>query len=324
MPHCLITGGAGFIGSHLAKHLLDSGAKVTIIDDLSTGSMRNIVELKTNSNFEYVIDDCQNRNIMGELIDQADEIYHLAAAVGVKLIVADAAKTIDLNYSLTKIVLDMALKKKKPLLFTSTSEVYGKSTELPYKEEGDLLLGSSKKWRWAYACSKLLDEFMLLSAFRNHDLPAVIVRLFNTVGPKQTGRYGMVIPTFVNQAITNSSITVYGTGKQSRCFCHVNDIVPVFPKLLRNDRAYGNIFNVGNDFEISIIDLANKIKAQLDSESLIEFISYEKAYNKGFEDMNRRIPCLSKIAELLQFKTTYSLDDIIKDVYEDIKKMQSE
>ncbi len=318
MKKCLITGGAGFIGSHLAEYLLESGNKVQIIDDLSTGSMKNIEHLKPDPNFSYVIDDCQNKNLMAELVDEADEIYHLAAAVGVKLIVQDTAKTIHLNYSLTEIVLEMASKKQKPVLFTSTSEVYGKSECVPYKEDGDLLFGSSTKWRWAYACSKLLDEFMVLSANRYKKIPVVIARLFNTVGPRQTGQYGMVIPNFVKQALNNEPITVYGDGKQSRCFSHVLNVVPVLPKLLNNPKAFGNVYNIGSNREITILKLAELVKTHLHSKSEIVFISYDKAYNSGFEDMQRRVPCLDKIKTIMHFEPDKTLEQIISDVAEHI------
>ncbi len=318
MKKCLITGGAGFIGSHLAEYLIEAGNKVRIIDDLSTGSMKNIEHLKQDPSFSYVIDDCQNKNLMAELVDEAEEIYHLAAAVGVKLIVQDTAKTIHLNYSLTEIVLEMASKKQKPVLFTSTSEVYGKSECIPYKEDGDLLFGSSTKWRWAYACSKLLDEFMVLSAHRYKNIPVVIARLFNTVGPRQTGQYGMVIPNFVKQALNNEPITVYGDGKQSRCFCHVLNVVPIFQKLLNNPKAFGNVYNIGSNKEITILKLAELVKTYLNSKSEIVFISYDKAYNSGFEDMQRRVPCLDKIRNIMHFDSDKSLEQVISDVAEHI------
>ncbi|MBN2143892.1 MAG: GDP-mannose 4,6-dehydratase [Candidatus Aureabacteria bacterium] len=318
LKHCLITGGAGFIGSHLAQYLLNEGNHVQIIDDLSTGSMKNILPFKDNPGFSYTIDSCQNKNLMAELVDRCDEIYHLAAAVGVKLIVEDPARTIHLNYTLTEIVLEMAAKKGKPVLFTSTSEVYGKSEEVPYQEDGDLLLGSSIRWRWAYACSKLLDEFMLLAAYKTRSVPVVIVRLFNTVGPCQTGRYGMVIPNFVSRALQHLPVQVYGDGKQTRCFCHVKNVVPVLPELIRNPLAYGQIFNVGSDREISILELARLVKKQLNSRSEIQFVPYEEAYNKGFEDMKRRIPCLNKIKSILNFNPDLLLEKIISDVAEDI------
>jgi UDP-glucose 4-epimerase len=320
LKHCLITGGAGFIGGHLAECLLGQGNEVQIIDDLSTGSMQNILHLKDNPRFSYIIDSCQNKNLMAELVDECDEIYHLAAAVGVKLIVDDPARTIHLNYTLTEIVLEMASKKGKPVLFTSTSEVYGKSEELPYQEEGDLLLGSSTRWRWAYACSKLLDEFMLLAAYKTKAVPVVIVRLFNTVGPRQTGRYGMVIPNFVSQAVQNLPIEVYGDGEQTRCFCHVKNVVPVLTQLIRNPLVYGQIINIGSDREISILELAQQVKKQLKSNSEIRFIPYDEAYNKGFEDMKRRVPCLKKIKSILNFNPDLNLEKIISDVAEEFLK----
>jgi UDP-glucose 4-epimerase len=324
MKHALITGGAGFIGSHLSEHLLSLDYKVKIIDDLSTGSMRNLQTVKNHPNFSYVIDSCDNKTLMAELVDEADEIYHLAAAVGVQLIVRDPAKTIHLNYTLTEIVLEMASKKKKPLLFTSTSEVYGKSENLPYREDGDLLLGSSTRWRWAYACSKLLDEFMVLAAHKNQGIPVVILRLFNTVGPRQTGQYGMVIPNFVKRALKNEPISVFGDGLQSRCFCHVKNVVPVFSKLLNDSNAHGQIFNVGSDSEISIGNLAHLVKQQFQAASSIHYVPYEKAYNKGFEDMRRRIPCLEKLRQHLPFQPDLNLETILKDVAEDMLKQEKE
>jgi UDP-glucose 4-epimerase len=286
--------------------------------------MRNLQSVKNHPNFSYVIDTCHNKTLMAELVDEADEIYHLAAAVGVQLIVRDSAKTIHLNYTLTEIVLEMASKKKKPLLFTSTSEVYGKSDTLPYREDGDLLLGSPTRWRWAYACSKLLDEFMVLAAHNTQGIPVVILRLFNTVGPRQTGQYGMVIPNFVKQALKNKPISVFGDGLQSRCFCHVKNVVPVFPKLLNDPTAHGQIFNVGCDSEITILDLANIVKRQFNSASPIQFVPYEEAYNKGFEDMRRRVPCLEKVRKHLPFQPNLNLETILKDVAKDILKQEKE
>lgn len=319
VKRCLITGGAGFIGSHLSEYLLNEGHAVTIIDDLSTGSMKNIQHLKNHPHFKYHIDTCENKNLMAELIDETDECYHLAAAVGVKMIVENPSKTIHLNYSLTEIVLQMAAKKNKPVLVTSTSEVYGKSSQLPFNEEGDLVMGASTKWRWSYACSKLLDEFMVLAAHRKDNVPAVIVRLFNTVGPRQTGRYGMVIPNFVEQAMQNKPITVYGDGEQSRCFCHVKDVVPMLSRLMNNPASYGQIYNIGSDESISINGLADLIRKKLDSKSTVELVPYEKAYNEGFEDMRKRVPDLQKIKRDVGFERKYNLNDIIDDVYADLK-----
>jgi UDP-glucose 4-epimerase len=324
MKRCLITGGAGFIGSHLAEHLLEKGCRVHVIDNLSTGSINNILHLTDNDNFSYIVDDCQNRSLMSELVDQADEIYHLAAAVGVRLIVKDTSKTIHSNYSLTRIILEMAAREKKPVLFTSSSEVYGKSTQLPYREDGDLVFGATYKWRWSYACSKLMNEFMVLSAFRNEGIPVVILRLFNTVGPRQTGKYGMVIPNFVTQALANNPITVFGDGRQSRCFCHVHNVVPVFPLILNTKDAHGEIFNLGSNQEISILDLAVKIKKQLNSSSEIQLIPYEEAYKKGFEDMKRRIPSLEKIKDLLPFNPDIPLEIIVEDVQQEISRKNNE
>ena len=312
----LITGGAGFIGSHLAEHLLAQGHSVSVIDDLSTGSIRNIAHLKNNPNFSYTIENIINAPIMAELVDDCDAIFHLAAAVGVKLIVESPVYTIDTNIKGTEVVLSMAVKKKKPVLIASTSEVYGKSTDLPFKEDGDLVMGATTKGRWSYACSKAIDEFLALAYTREKGLPAVVVRLFNTVGPRQTGMYGMVIPRFVRQALDNKPITVYGTGEQTRCFCHVKDAIRGVTGLLTTPETYGQVYNVGSQEEVSINELAALVKKLTNSDSEIIHISYDEAYEEGFEDMPRRVPSTEKIRKALNWETQFNLEQTIKDVIE--------
>ncbi|MBI5056293.1 MAG: GDP-mannose 4,6-dehydratase [Nitrospirae bacterium] len=310
----LITGGAGFIGSHLSEILLEGGHQVYIIDDLSTGAIDNIEHLKERKGFNYVIDTIMNPPVLAELIDKCDIIYHLAAAVGVMLIVESPVRTIETNVKGTEEVLKLANKKKKKVIIASTSEVYGKSTQKKFREDGDLVLGSTTKGRWSYACSKALDEFLGLAYWKEKKLPTVVVRFFNIVGPRQTGRYGMVIPRFVKQALNNKPITIFGDGKQSRCFAHVKDAVYALEKLGQIDEAVGEVVNLGNDEEITIEALAVKIKKLAQSESDIQYISYDDAYEEGFEDMQRRVPDLTKITKLMGYKPKYALDDIIKDV----------
>jgi nucleoside-diphosphate-sugar epimerase len=310
----LITGGAGFIGSHLAEYLLAHDHSVSIIDDLSTGSIRNIAHLKANPKFEYVIDNVNNSNLMAELVDDCDAVFHMAAAVGVRLIVESPVRTIETNINGTEVVLRMAHKKKKPCLIASTSEVYGKSTQLPFNEEGDLVMGATNKGRWSYACSKAIDEFLALAYMKEKGLPTVVARLFNTVGPRQTGMYGMVIPSFVKQALNNKPITVYGTGDQTRCFCHVYDAVKALATLIERPDCYGQVFNIGSNYEISIHDLAKKVKTLSNSDSEIVKISYAEAYEEGFEDMLRRVPDIGKIKKHIGWEFERTLDDVINDV----------
>jgi UDP-glucose 4-epimerase len=287
---------------------------VTVVDDLSTGSINNIRHLKTHERFNYVIDSCANVQLMAELVDGCDRIFHLAAAVGVKLIVESPVRTIETNVKLTEIMLTLANKKKRPILVASTSEVYGKSMDLPFREDGDLVMGATNKGRWSYACSKAIDEFLAIAYWKEKKLPAVVVRLFNTVGPRQTGQYGMVIPNFVRQALAGTAITVFGDGKQSRCFTHVNDVVRGLIGLLDNEKAYGQVFNIGNTNEISIADLAKQIREMCQSSSELVFIPYEKAYEEGFEDMARRIPDISKIEATIGWKPSIPLHQILSDV----------
>jgi UDP-glucose 4-epimerase len=312
----LITGGAGFIGSHLAEALLAEGKQVSIIDDLSTGAMRNIEHLKDRKGFKYFIDTIFNKPLLSELVDGCDVVVHLAAAVGVKLIVESPVRTITLNVEGTGLVLDAAVKKRKKVLLASTSEVYGKSESFPFREEGDLVIGPSNKGRWSYACSKLLDEFLAIAYHKEKDLPVVIVRLFNTVGPRQTGQYGMVIPNFIKQALHGQPITVYGSGQQTRCFVHVRDVVRSLVALSREPKAVGQVFNLGSNQEISILELAKLVKKLTKSSSTIRRIPYSEAYEEGFEDMPRRVPDVAKARKMVGFKATVRLADIIEDIIE--------
>jgi UDP-glucose 4-epimerase len=310
----LITGGAGFIGSHLSEALLEKGHEVFVLDNLSTGSIGNIAHLKDGHRFHYTIDSVTNEPILAELVDQSDVVFHLAAAVGVKLIVEQPVNTIETNVHGTEVVLKHANKKKKLVLIASTSEVYGKSAEVPFSETADLVLGPSVKHRWAYACSKLIDEFLALAYWKEKKLPVVIVRLFNTVGPRQTGRYGMVIPTFVRQALANQPITVYGDGTQSRSFTYVGDVVEGLISLVEEPRAVGEVFNIGNGEEITIGALAERVKALADSRSSIVNIPYDQAYEEGFEDMPRRVPDIRKIGALVGYEPRVHLDEILRKV----------
>jgi UDP-glucose 4-epimerase len=310
----LITGGAGFIGSHLSDAYLQRGDEVFIIDDLSTGSIENIRHLKEHPRFHYTIESVNNQPVTAELVDQCDVIFHLAAAVGVKLIVESPVRTIETNVHGTEVVLSLANKKKKKVLIASTSEVYGLSTEVPFREDGNLVMGATTKGRWSYACSKAIDEFLALAYWREKKLPTIVVRLFNTVGPRQTGQYGMVIPTFVKQALSGRPITVFGDGKQSRCFGYVGDVVGALMKLMDDEKGVGEVFNIGSNQEISIMDLARKVKELTNSESEIVLVPYDEAYEEGFEDMPRRIPDISKINAQVGFKPEMSLEGILKSV----------
>jgi len=310
----LITGGAGFIGSYLAERLVRRGDHVTVIDDLSTGSMENILQLKGLCNFEYEIESVTNEKLMAELVDSADIIYHLAAAVGVKLIVESPTRTMETNIRGTEIVLELAAKKKKRVLITSTSEVYGKREAIPFRENDDLVLGPPDKGRWSYACSKLIDEFLAIAYWKEKRVPAVIARMFNVVGPRQTGRYGMVVPSLIKQALKEQDLTIYGDGQQRRCFSHVSDAVGALIALAEHPEANGEVYNIGSTDEISILDLARKIKSLTGSHSNLVFIPYNQAYEEGFEDMMRRVPDLTKIKELIGYRPTISLDEILSDI----------
>ena len=315
----LITGGAGFVGSHLADRLLQQGHEVLVLDNLSTGSIDNISHLKSKPGFSYVIDTVTNEPLLAEMIDRSDVVFHLAAAVGVKLIVEQPVHTIETNVHGTEVVLKHANKKKKLVFIASTSEVYGKSTDIPFREGQDLVLGATAKHRWAYACSKLIDEFLALAYWKERKLPVVIVRLFNTVGPRQTGQYGMVLPTFVRQALAGHAITVFGDGTQSRSFTYVGDVVEALIKLAQEPKAVGEVFNIGNVGEVSIMDLAEKVKAMTGSSSPIQIIPYDEAYEAGFEDMPRRVPDITKIGNLIGYQPKMDLDQIIHTVIEHIR-----
>ncbi len=312
----LITGGAGFIGSHLAEKCLDRGDRVWIIDDLSTGSIDNISAIKGRPHFTYVIDSVTNEPVLAELVDSVDVVFHMAAAVGVRLIVESPVRTIETNINGTEVVLRMATKKKKRVIVTSTSEVYGKRTAVPFSETDDLVLGSSDKGRWSYACSKAIDEFLALAYHREKHLPTVVVRLFNTVGPRQTGRYGMVLPTFVQQALAGEDVTVFGDGSQRRCFAHISDVVGALLALAEHPQSVGQIFNIGNQEEISILELAQRVIAYTGSSSKVVTVPYDVAYSEGFEDMQRRVPDLSKIRALIGYEPKVSLEGIIQSVTE--------
>ncbi len=308
----LITGGAGFIGSHLAEKLLEMGHSVSVIDNLSTGEFSNIRHLVKNNNFSYTINSVLNKDVLENLIVKVHQIYHLAAAVGVKYIIDNPLLSLRTNIVGTENVFELANKYKKKVLLASTSEIYGKSNNVPFKEEDDRLLGSTHITRWSYSSAKAIDEFLALAYYREKKLPVVIVRCFNTVGPRQTGQYGMVIPTFVKNALLDHPLTIYGDGKQTRCFADVDDVVYGMIKLMNIKKAEGKIFNIGNDKDISIEELAKKIKKMTNSKSKIEYIKYEDAYEEGFEDMRQRKPDLSKIKKFLDFKPNYNLEKILE------------
>jgi UDP-glucose 4-epimerase len=316
----LITGGAGFVGSHLAERLLADRHNVLVLDNLSTGSIANITHLKANPGFSYVIDSITNEQLLAEMIDRSDVVFHLAAAVGVKLIVEQPVHTIETNVHGTEVVLKHANKKKKLVFIASTSEVYGKSTAVPFREEADLVLGPTVKHRWAYACSKLIDEFLALAYWKERKLPVVVVRLFNTVGPRQTGQYGMVLPTFVRQALAGHPITVFGDGTQSRSFTYVGDVVDALVKLAGEPRAIGQVFNIGNRGEVAIRDLALRVKELTASSSPIHYVPYDQAYEAGFEDMPRRVPDISRLQELIGYEPKVGLDEIIQTVVEHFRQ----
>jgi nucleoside-diphosphate-sugar epimerase len=315
----LITGGAGFIGSHLSEALLAQGDEVLILDNLSTGSIDNIAHLKGKRGFEYFIDTVDNEPLLAELIDRSDVVFHFAAAVGVKLIVEQPVHTIENNVHGTEVVLKHANKKKKLVVVASTSEVYGKSEDVPFREDSDLVLGPTPKHRWAYACSKAIDEFLALAYWKERKLPVIIVRFFNTVGPRQTGQYGMVVPNFVRQALAAQPITVFGDGTQSRSFTYVGDVVDALVKLVQEPRAIGQVFNIGNTEEITILDLAHKIRSMTGSSSEIVFVPYDQAYEAGFEDMPRRVPDLRKVHGLIGYQPRVPLDEILTRIVESFR-----
>jgi UDP-glucose 4-epimerase len=316
----LITGGAGFVGSHLADKLIGQGHDITVIDDLSTGRYSNVAHLEGTDRFRLIIDTVLNEKLMEELIRETDHVYHMASAVGVRLIMDHPVKTIETIFRGTDVVLGFCSRYRKRVLIPSTSEVYGKSATVPFKEDDDLLTGATDKHRWAYACAKTLDEFLALAHWKETRLPVVVVRLFNTVGPRQTGQYGMVVPRFVEAALKNETIEVHGDGTQSRCFGHVFDIVEGLTSLLDNTECFGQVINLGNDEEVTIKQLADKAIALAGSSSKIRFVSYAEAYGEGFEDMKRRVPSLEKAARLVGYKPTRTLDDIINDVAAEFRK----
>ena len=310
----LITGGAGFIGSHLAEHYIERGDEVYIIDDLSTGAIDNIESIKQHPNFTYYLDSLSNQQLTAELVDMCDIIHHLAAAVGVRLIVESPVRTIETNIRGTEIILELAAKKHKRVVVASSSEVYGKRDNVPFREDDDLVLGPTDKARWSYACSKMVDECLAFAYWKEHRVPTVIVRLFNTVGPRQTGRYGMVVPSFVRQALSGQDITVFGDGTQSRCFTHVLDVVRMLIDLAEHPQAVGQVYNIGSNREIKIVELAQRVKELTESDSRIVMVPYDLAYEEGFEDMTRRVPDISKIRELLGYVPTTHLDEILTSV----------
>lgn len=310
----LITGGAGFVGSHLADRLIGEGHEITVIDDLSTGRYQNVAHLEGHDRFRLIIDTVLNQSLMEELIRESDRVYHMASAVGVKLIMERPVRTIETIFKGTDVVLDFCSRYRKRVLIPSTSEVYGKGISVPFQEDDDLLTGATNKHRWAYACAKTLDEFLALAHWKETRLPVVVVRLFNTVGPRQTGQYGMVVPRFVKAAMDNEPITVHGDGSQSRCFGHVADIVDGLVKTLENTDCFGEVINLGNSEETTIKSLAEKAIEMTGSSSEIRYIPYEEVYGEGFEDMQRRVPSLEKAARLIGYKPTRTLDDIINDV----------
>jgi nucleoside-diphosphate-sugar epimerase len=313
----LITGGAGFVGSHLAESLLARGDTVWVLDNLSTGAIDNVDHLKSDRRFHYTIDTVMNEPVVAELIDRADVVFHLAAAVGVRLIVESPVNTIETNVHGTEMVLKLANKKKKKVVVASTSEVYGKSNDVPFHEDADLVLGPTSKGRWSYACSKAIDEFLALAYHKEKRLPVVIARLFNTVGPRQTGRYGMVIPNFVKQALLGHPLTVHGDGTQTRCFTFVSDVVGALIELSQREEAEGEVFNIGNDREeVAILDLARRVKERTRSKSEIVLVPYDQAYEQGFEDMPRRVPDVSKIRRLTGYEPKVQLDEILDRVIE--------
>ncbi len=310
----LITGGAGFIGSHLAEYLIAQGQMVHVVDDLSTGSIENLDALRDAPGFEHTIADVRDEPLLAELVDRSQVIYHLAAAVGVRLIVESPVRTIQTNIGCTEVVLKLANKKGKKVIVASTSEVYGKNEQVPFREDHDLVLGPTSKARWSYACSKAIDEFLALAYHRARGLPVVIVRLFNTVGPRQTGRYGMVLPTFVRQALMGRPITVFGDGSQRRCFSYVGEVVKALAALSQCQAALGQVVNVGSDQEISIAELAELVKEMAGSSSPITYVPYEEAYEEGFEDMNRRVPDTSRLRELVGFSPEMDIRSIVASV----------
>ncbi|HUF69372.1 MAG TPA: NAD-dependent epimerase/dehydratase family protein [Longimicrobiales bacterium] len=315
----LITGGAGFIGSHLAERLMVDGTKVIVLDDLSTGSMANIEQLVGRQGFEHRIGSVMDVPLVTELVDRCDVTVHLAAAVGVQLIVERPVHTIETNVHGTEVVLRAVARKQRPVVIASTSEVYGKSSITPFREDADLVLGPTKHSRWAYACSKALDEWLAFAYCRERGVPVIVTRFFNTVGPRQTGRYGMVLPRFAAQALANEPIEVFGSGEQTRCFGHVRDAVEAVVRLIGEPRSVGEVFNIGSSEEVSINQLAERVRAAAASTSEIVHIPYDEAYAEGFEDMPKRVPSVDKLERMVGFRPSTSLDMIIGDVLADLR-----
>ncbi|HBE66791.1 MAG TPA: nucleoside-diphosphate sugar epimerase [Planctomycetaceae bacterium] len=315
----LITGGCGFIGSHLSQSLLNDGHSVSVLDDLSTGSIHNVAHLESNPGFKVMIGSVTDAELVHECVRDCDEVFHLASAVGVKLIMEQPVQTIDTIVTGTQVVLSEVNRRRKPILLTSTSEVYGKSTQVPFEEDGDRLAGPTTKHRWAYACAKALDEFLAMAYWKSSRLPVVVTRLFNTVGPRQTGQYGMVVPNFVRSALEGRTLEIHGDGRQSRCFCHVTDVVRGLRGLLETKEAHGQVVNLGATEEISISDLADKIIAETGSSSERVHVSYESVYGEGFEDMQRRVPSIAKAGKLIGWEPEKSLTEIIQDVAADLR-----
>lgn len=313
----LVTGGAGFIGSHLCRKLIEDGHQVLVLDDLSTGTYENLEDIEDGKSLRLIVDSVNNAEMVDRCVREADYVFHLASAVGVRLIIDQPVRTIESIVGGTRNVLFSCARYRRPFLLTSTSEVYGKGSKVPFNENDDTVMGPTCTRRWSYACAKAIDEFLALAHWTESRLPVTVVRLFNTVGPRQTGQYGMVIPNFVMQALSKKPITVYGDGTQSRCFTHVKDVVVALVKLMSTPEARGQVINIGNDQEISIMDLARRVKALTGSESPIELIPYAQAYGAGFDDMQRRVPDLTKIKQLIGYRPTRSLDEILKDVIEE-------
>ena len=320
----LVTGGAGFIGSHLCEALISAGHHVLVLDDLSTGSYRNIAALdQRQDSFRFLPGSINDPALVEECVRECDAVFHLASAVGVRLIIDQPVKTIETIVNGTDVLLRACARSPRPVLLTSTSEIYGKSEDLPFREDADRVMGSTTQRRWSYACAKALDEFLALAHWHESRLPVVIVRLFNTVGPRQTGQYGMVVPRFVQQALRGDPITVYGDGQQTRCFTHVHDVTEALPKLLALPAARGQIFNLGSDHEVSILELARRVKTLTRSESEIRLIPYEQAYVSGFEDMRRRVPDLTRINRAIAYTPRRDLDTILNDVIAEFRRTET-
>jgi UDP-glucose 4-epimerase len=315
----LITGGAGFIGSHLCERILENGDDVLVLDNLSTGRYENVAHLDDGARFRFMLGSVNEPELVTECVRQTDAVMHLASAVGVRLVIEQPVKTIETIVQGTDTILRVCARYRRPMLLTSTSEVYGKSEKVPFAEEDDRVMGPTTQRRWSYACAKALDEFLTLAQWHENRLPVVIARLFNTVGPRQTGRYGMVVPRFVQQALAGKPITVYGDGKQSRCFVHVKDVVEALPKLMALPEARGEIFNVGNTEEITMLDLARRVNEKVGNKADVVFVPYEEAYVQGFDDMRRRLPDLAKVRKAIGYSPKRTLDDILEDVIEEFK-----